>query len=136
MRIIVLGAALALSACSEPAVEPPPGEPVSVPEVADPRPMPQPASYVGLWAADPAWCDNTEGAERPIRITETRFEGYENLCDMAEVRPVGSGWTATLTCQAEGQVTSEPIGLSPEGDRLTVTWIETDRSATFTRCPS
>ena len=141
-RYLILPAAvLALAAC-EPAAEAPeapPAEPSAGAPVTPeptPEPIPTPAAYVGAWAADPAWCENTTGPERPVRITATRFEGYENSCDMTEVQPADGGWTATFTCQAEGMTNVESVDMRPSGDQLELTWIGSGQSVTFTRCPN
>ena len=141
-RYLILPAAvLALAAC-EPAAEAPeapPAEPsAGAPVTLEPTPTPEPtpAAYVGAWAADPAWCENTTGPERPVRITATRFEGYENSCDMTEVQPADGGWTATFTCQAEGMTNVESVDMRPSGDQLELTWIGSGQSVTFTRCPN
>ena len=139
-RYLILSAAvLALAAC-EPAAEAPeapPAEPsAGAPETPEPTSEPTPAAYVGAWAADPAWCENTTGPERPVRITATRFEGYENSCDMTEVQPADGGWTATFTCQAEGMTNVESVDMRPSGDQLELTWIGSGQSVTFTRCPN
>ena len=138
-RYLILSAAvLALAAC-EPAAEAPeapPAEPsAGAPETPEPTSEPTPAAYVGAWAADPAWCENTTGPERPVRITATRFEGYENSCDMTEVQPADGGWTATFTCQAEGMTNVESVDMRPSGDQLELTW-GSGQSVTFTRCPN
>ena len=141
-RYLILPAAvLALAAC-EPAAEAPeapPTEPSAGAPVTPeptPEPIPTPAAYVGAWAADPAWCEYTTGPERPVRITATRFEGYENSCDMTEVQPADGGWTATFTCQAEGMTNVESVDMRPSGDQLELTWIGSGQSVTFTRCPN
>ena len=141
-RYLILSAAvLALAAC-EPAAEAPeapPAEPSAGAPVTPeptPEPIPTPAAYVGAWAADPAGCENTTGPERPVRITATRFEGYENSCDMTEVQPADGGWTATFTCQAEGMTNVESVDMRPSGDQLELTWIGSGQSVTFTRCPN
>ena len=138
--LLMSAAAFALAAC-EPADEAPDALPDETPAetpvtpAPTPGPTPTPAGYVGAWAADPAWCENTTGPERPVRITATRFEGYENSCDITEVQPADGGWTATFTCQAEGMTNVEQVGLQPDGDRLELTWTGSGQAVTFTRCP-
>lgn len=139
-RILGLACPLILlAACGDGASAPPTGSPdPSAPPAPEQPTSPGagPASFVGLWAADPAWCANTAGAERPIAISLTRFEGYENGCDIDSVDETLGGYDVGLTCEAEGQTTSERARMVVSGDRLQLTWL--DRSATavsLTRCP-
>ena len=66
-------------------------------------------SFVGRWAADVRWCAAPQGAHRPIEITSTRFEGYENSCEIAAVDEVADGYVATLACVSEGVGRSERL---------------------------
>ena len=75
-----------------------------------------PASFVGLWAANRAWCANPRGAERPIEISTTRFEGYENSCGILSVNQVADGYEAGLACSAEGQTSRERVRMNVQGD--------------------
>lgn len=120
---------LVLAACGE---NPPPGEPadpvngasVAANPAAPIRPGSGPASFVGLWAADAAWCANTAAttAQVPIRITTERFEGYENSCAVTGIRQAGDGYDAALSCEAEGETYQERVNLRVRDDRLTLTW--------------
>ena len=67
------------------------------------------ASFVGRWAADVSWCAAPQGERRPIEITSTRFEGYENSCEIAAVDEVADGYVATLACLSEGSARSERV---------------------------
>ncbi len=141
-------AALALAACGEEATNPPtqPAPPVVTPEAAAPPPSAPPeagaalpgsgpASFVGRWAADVAWCSNTTGAEQPIEITTTRFEGYENSCAIDRIDETAGDYQAALTCQAEGMTTRERVRLAVQGDSLRLTWPDRDGAVVLlTRC--
>ena len=125
-------AAFVLTACGE-APNPPtaPADPVSEAPTVNPtapvRPGSGPDSFVGLWAADAAWCANTAATTDrvPIRITTDRFEGYENRCDIVGIRQAGDSYDATLACEAEGVTSREAVNMRVRDDRLALTW--TDR---------
>lgn len=124
---LVLILATALAGCSDSADAPSESEPVAEPEPA--------AFYVGRWAADRVWCtDQSEGF--PITITETRFEGRENICDMSEIEDTPEGGvTAQLSCQAPGETIEEPIVFAPAGDQIAISY--PDRGGDpilFSRC--
>ncbi|WP_054111760.1 hypothetical protein [Brevundimonas sp. AAP58] len=132
---VVVLAALALAACGEAApVNPPtePAAPVTAPNPAVPAdtgavsmvPGRGPTSFVGRWAADVSWCLNTQGPERPIEITLTRFEGYENSCAIGAVDQVADGYVATLACVAEGMSYQERVKLSVTDDTLSLTYLD------------
>lgn len=135
-RLLITGAtALLLAACSDTTEAPPSANDAA--EVKTPvEPTPPPA-YVGTWAFDPAWCtDQTNGF--PVTISETRFEGRENICEMNNVTitPEG-GWTADLTCTAEGTTNEERLAMTPIGEQLALTWLDRPEpeATLFTRCP-
>ena len=122
---LTLTLSLLLAACGGDAPTPPVAD--SAPATAAPEPAPEPQASVdasleplfGAWAIDAANCAT------PIRITETSFEGRENVCEI-------TGWTsdgedvhtATMTCTGEGQTATERIAMTPifgpqgEGIRL------------------
>lgn len=141
-------AALALAACGPGEPNPPtePAEPIDSPEAeAPPGPPPPgtgsilpgsgPRSFVGRWAADVSWCPNVTGPERPIEITTTRFEGYENSCAIAAVDQVADGYEAALTCTAEGAVTNERVRMAVSGQTLRLTWLNRDNAVVaLTKC--
>jgi hypothetical protein len=145
---IALPFALLLVACGDEATNPPtePAPPVVTPEAAAPPPNAPPgagaalpgagpASFVGRWAADIAWCSNTTGAERPIEITTTRFEGYENSCSIDRIDEEAGGYDANLTCQAEGMTAQERVRLAVQGDSLRLTWPDRNGAVVLlTRC--
>jgi hypothetical protein len=94
-------------------------------------------SFVGVWAADPAWCASPMGERQPIRISATRFEGYENRCEINSVTQSADGYVAILTCQAEGVASDERLALSATPTTLKITWLDRGATSTeFTRCPA
>ncbi|MBN8552836.1 MAG: hypothetical protein J0L52_08075 [Caulobacterales bacterium] len=95
-----------------------------------------PPAYVGSWVADLAWCQNTVGPERPIVVTATEFQGYENTCQITQVSPTDSGWDATFVCQAEGTTSNHPVGIQANADRLEVSWRQEGYSVAWRRCPA
>jgi hypothetical protein len=151
-----LGRALACSllgfgaaACEGERTNPPtdPADPVIVPEAAAPPPTRPPEaakptagagpdSFVGRWSAQAVWCSNPSGAQRPIVITTTRFEGYENSCSIDEIVEGQASYDLTLTCQAEGTTAVEQVNLAAQGDSLRMSWPERAGAAVLlTRCP-
>ena len=141
-------AVLAVAACGPGEPNPPtePAEPVDTPEAAvDPAVPPPgggstlpgtgPRSFVGRWAADVSWCPNTTGPERPIEITTTRFEGYENSCAIASINQIADGYEAALTCTAEGAVSNERVRMNVMGQSLRLTWLNRDNAVVaLTKC--
>lgn len=111
---LALVLAAAIAGCSDSTDATSGSEPAAGAEAPSPEPA---AFYVGRWAADPVWCtDQSEGF--PITITETRFEGRENICEMSgmEETPEG-GVTAQLSCQSLGETVEEPIAFAPPASR-------------------
>lgn len=92
--------------------------------------------YVGIWAADPEWCDNSTGAEVPIEITEERFGGYENTCTFTEVTEEGARrWGALMRCTAEGTTEERRITMEADENKMILTYHDIeDRSIGFRRC--
>lgn len=145
---LCLLAVFAVAACGPGGPNPPtePAEPIDTPEAAAPPPAPSPGvgtvmpgsgprSFVGRWAADVSWCPNTSGPERPIEITTTRFEGYENSCAIGSVSQIADGYDAALTCTAEGAVSEERIRMSVTGQTLRLTWLNRDNAEiSLTKC--
>ncbi|MEQ7155471.1 hypothetical protein [Brevundimonas aurifodinae] len=144
--LLPLLAATALSACGESGPVNPPTEPAQPIEVADPAAPADdgtvsmmsgrgPTSFVGRWAANVAWCAAPQGAERPIEITPTRFEGYENSCSIAAIDEVVDGYIATLACVAEGQMASERVRFQVTGDVMRLTYLDRGTEAvTLNKC--
>jgi hypothetical protein len=132
---LLLPSALLLTACGEgPAVNPPtqPAQTSAATEAAAQAapstslapmlPGAGPTSFVGLWAAKAAWCAAPQGANRPVDISPTRFEGYENSCAITAVHEDDTGYDATLACQSEGRAATERVRMSVAGQTLTLTY--------------
>lgn len=148
-RIAILSV-LTLAACGQAETNPPtdPAAPIDTPEAGAPAPAPPPGvgsilpgsgpqTFVGRWAADAAWCANAQGAERPIEITTTRFEGYENSCGILSISQVADGYEAALACAAEGQTSSERIRMAVQGDSMRLTWLNRNNAVlSLVRCPA
>ncbi len=95
-----------------------------------------PRSFVGVWAANPAWCAQSAGERRSIIVTPMRFEGHENSCDIARIDETPNGYVATLTCAAEGRTTTERVHMAASGDVMNLTWIDRDMTTVkLARCP-
>ena len=147
---LVLISILALAGCGQAGTNPPtdPAEPIDTPEAQAPAPTPPPGvgsimpgsgpqTFVGRWAADAGWCANAQGAERPIEITATRFEGYENSCSIVSITQVADGYEAALACASEGQTMSERVRMSVQGDAMRLTWLNrNDAVVSLVRCPA
>ena len=135
---------LALAACgvseTNPPTEsapPPAAAPASAAPAGGLRPGTGAASFVGRWSADAAWCAAPMGDRRPIQITATQFEGYENSCLIADVAEDQGGWNATLHCLSEGQERRERVRMAVTGDVLSLTYVDREGgSATLRRCPA
>ena len=134
ITLCALALTATLAACSE-SEAPQADAEASVSEAAA-EPSPEPAPfYVGQWAADPVWCtDQTEGF--PITITESRFEGRENICDMTQIETTPEGGaTAQLACQSEGETIQEPISFAQAGEQIAIVWPDRGTEATlFSPC--
>lgn len=147
---LALLAVLALAACGQAGTNPPtdPAAPIDTPEAQAPAPTPPPGvgsimpgsgpqTFVGRWAANAAWCANPQGAERPIEITTTRFEGYENSCGILSITQVADGYQAALAWAAEGQTSSERIRMAVQGDGMRLTWLNRNNAVvSLARCPA
>ncbi|WP_332640134.1 hypothetical protein [Brevundimonas sp.] len=144
-------ALLMLAACGASETNPPtdPAAPINTPEAEAPAPpapppgvgsiMPGsgPQTFVGLWAANRGWCANPQGAERPIEISTTRFEGYENSCGILSVSQVADGYEAGLACSAEGQTSRERVRMNVQGDAMRLTWLNRNSAVvSLVRCPT
>lgn len=135
-RILILPVlVLSVAACGENGpVNPPtePAAPIGAGDPAAPAPRGQTSmlpgrgaqSFVGRWAADVEWCANPRGAERPIEISSTRFEGYENSCEIAAVEEVADGYVATLACLSEGAARSERVRFQVTGATMRMTYMD------------
>ena len=119
-----------------PDAEVPPTVPTPPPGVGSIMPGSGPQTFVGRWAANRAWCANPQGAERPIEISTTRFEGYENSCGILSVSQVRDGYEAGLACSAEGQTSRERVRLNVQGDTMRLTWLNRNSAVvSLVRCP-
>lgn len=143
---LIAAAALATTACGESGPVNPPTEPADPVTQVDPAapaekgmmsmlPGRGPTSFVGRWAADVSWCATPQGDRRPIEITATRFEGYENSCEIAAVDEVADGYVATLACASEGSVHSERAKFAVTDDVMRLTWLDrVGDPATLRKC--
>ncbi len=146
---IALVVAASLAGCGESEVNPPtqPAAPIATPEAEAPAPAPPPGvgsvmpgsgpqTFVGRWAANARWCARTAGAEGPIEISTTRFEGYENSCGIVSVSQVADGYEASLACAAEGQTSRERVRMSVQGDAMRLVWLNrNEATVSLVRCP-
>ncbi len=149
-RVPAVLTALTLAACGPAQTNAPtdPAAPIDTPEADAPAAAPPPGvgsimpgsgpqTFVGRWAANAGWCASPQGAERPIEITTTRFEGYENSCGILSISQVSDGYEATLACAAEGQTSSERIRMAAQGESMRLTWLNrNDAVITLARCPA
>jgi len=148
-RLAVLSV-LMLAACGQSETNAPtdPAQPIDTPEAEAPPPTPPPGvgsimpgsgpqTFVGRWAANAAWCANLQGAERPIEITTTRFEGYENSCGILSITQVADGYQASLACASEGQTSNERIRMAVHGEGMRLTWLNRNNAViSLVRCPA
>lgn len=146
--IAIVSLSALLTACGEAAVNPPtePAEAVETAPGAAPAaqrpvgvgaltPDTGPTSFVGRWAADVAWCPNTQGAERPIEITTTVFIGYENRCRIDAIEERADGYVATLACAGEGMTSRERVRMGVDGQSMRLTYMDRDNATvTLTKC--
>lgn len=127
--------AIVLVACGQDAGVNPPTEPAAAvtsidqtasadPGTTSMTPRPGPANFVGRWAADVSWCADPKGEARPIEISLTRFEGYENSCAIGAVEEVADGYVTTLACAAEGTSSQERVKMSVAEDVLRLTYLD------------
>lgn len=149
LRNLAFAALLAGAACDRQAVNPPtePADPIATPgaDAAPAAPPPGvgglmqgagPATFVGRWAARADWCASVAGERRPIILSTTRLDGYENSCALVTLDQVADGYEAALACQAEGTVSRERVRLSVQGDALRLTWLDrNDAVVQLVRCP-
>ena len=93
------------------------------------------ASFVGRWAVDVSWCAAPQGERRPIEITSTRFEGYENSCEIAAVDEVADGYVATLACLSEGTARSERVRFQVTQEIMRLSYLDrTAEPVTLKKC--
>jgi hypothetical protein len=95
------------------------------------------APLFGTWALDPAKCDGPV-----LKISQARFEGAENGCDISGFTDNGDGsYTAAMSCTADGQTAGESIKMrpifAPTGEGIDLTYIDRDNlTTTVLRCPA
>lgn len=96
--------------------------------------------WVGIWSAEPEWCVNAayvgSRTPAPVQLTPDEFLGYENTCQLKEVRQVGEldAWQFALECQSEGSIYDDVFtGLLEGPDVLWLLWGRDP--VKFTRCP-
>ena len=147
---LVLLSVLILAGCGPAGTNAPtdPAAPIHTAESDAPPPTPPPGfgsvlpgsgpqTFVGRWAARNAWCAYPRGPERPIEISTTRFEGYENRCEIAAIRQVADGYEAELACAGEGVTSNERIRMAVQGDAMRLTWLSRDQAViSLVRCPA
>jgi len=134
---LLLPSVLVLAACGDKTEVNPPTQPAQAPPSAEVAaqaapsqsmapmlPGAGPASFVGQWTADVAWCAAPRGASRPIDITPTRFEGYQNSCAITTIHESDTGYDAALACQSGGRTASERIRMSVSGQTLSLTYLD------------
>jgi hypothetical protein len=136
LRILSLPVLLVLVAgCGESGPVNPPTEPAAPVAGQDPTAVPAAGqtsmlpgrgatSFVGRWTANVEWCAAPQGANRPIEISSTRFEGYENSCEIAAIEEVADGYVATLACVSEGTARSERVRFQVTGDNMRMTYLD------------
>lgn len=147
--LMPFGMALLLSACGQEAAVNPPTDPapaIETPGMASPgvgsgaagagmMPGTGPATFVGRWAADVTWCTAPTGDGRPIEITATRFEGYENSCEIADIEQIANGYEAVLQCQSEGMSSTERVRMVVTGQSMALTYLDGGSNrTTLTKC--
>ena len=94
-----------------------------------------PANFVGRWSANVEWCAAPRGDQRPIEITTTRFEGYENSCDITRIDQRDGGYEAALACVAEGQTSNERVRMVVDDQVMTLTYLDRNNGqVALTRC--
>ena len=84
------------------------------------------APLFGTWGLDPANCGT-----QVLKISKTRFEGPGSGCDITAFNDNGDGtYTATMTCTAKGQSSSERIQMrpifAPTGEGIDLTYLDRD----------
>jgi hypothetical protein len=127
-RFLVIAALpLALAACNsdQPATQAPASNPPAAEAPSQPAPVTDVAKapLFGSWAADLANCGT------PILISETRFEGAENICDITSIEDNGDGsFTVSMSCNSQGQVSSERVSMlpafGPQGEGIVLKYLD------------
>jgi len=132
---VCLLACAVLAGCGQSAPMNPPTEPARPITEIDPTAAVQdgqmstlpgrgPTSFVGNWAAEASWCAAPVGARRPIAITSTHLESYEDNCQIGAIDQVVDGYVATLVCLAEGTTRTERARFAVTGDVMRLSWLD------------
>lgn len=129
---LLLGPVAFVSGCGRhEAVNPPtePAQAIDRPDVAPEAtgssgggvPGTGPASFVGRWSRDVAWCANPQGDRRPVEITPIRFESPDRSCHIYSVDETANGYLAVLQCDAANPARQERVLLTVAGQTQTLT---------------
>jgi hypothetical protein len=138
--VLVLG--LALAACGPDPAPPAPEPQAAPPPVAGPSPttavtrdVPQPAGYVGRWAASPELCAQGAWVFEPGRVQTAG----EVACDFITVTQGPDGYAVAAKCLAEGVAEPQSFhlatsaGAPPQG--MTVAGGPWSGPVVLRRCP-
>ncbi|MGH6762351.1 MAG: hypothetical protein ACRECW_12275 [Phyllobacterium sp.] len=107
-QYVALGlAVVVLAACSETAPSP---------KIAatPPRPPVDASPITGNW------CSPDGGR---FSISQTRFDSRESNCAITGLNNFEGTFTTSLSCESEGQTTSENVTISPVGNGLHITFL-------------
>ncbi len=118
------------AAAAAPATPAAPVTPAATPATAEGL-----APLFGSWAGQLADCGTLA-----IQVSETRFEGAENSCDIAGFSDNSDGsFTASMSCTGEGAKSEERVKMrplfAPTGEAIGLTYLDRDNAeATVLRC--
>ncbi len=133
-RLFILVLCSLTVACNRQVSVEEPAVPERVKTEAGEIPNTLPPLFIGIWAADPAWCDNGEDEPGPIEFTSDSFLGYENSCDIVSaVEGTDGGWRLNLRCTGEGEIVEETMDVDIDGDMLRIARNDGDLIE-FSRC--
>jgi len=85
--------------------------------------------WQGVWAAEPAWCAAMDQVgsvtPAPIAITEREVVGYENTCDINDIKRLHRAGVVylRLSCQSEGSTFDEDRVLMRVDETGLAIWI-------------
>jgi hypothetical protein len=135
LPVMILPALLAACSSEQPPAAPASSSAAAAATTAAPAATEALAPLFGTWALDPAHCDGPV-----LKISQARFEGAENGCDITSFTDNGDGaFTATLSCTGEGQTVAEAIVMrpvfAPTGEGIELTYVNRDNlQTTVLRC--
>jgi len=167
--ILILAVPALLAACDNPPPPPQPPAPTPVAPAAETQPAPSaplpaaaPETEVALVAPNPApsssrplsaaqqadfeplfgtWATDLNNCDRgAITISQSRFEGAENGCDITALVDSGNwNFVASLSCTSQGQTARERIAMvplfAPTGEGIGLTYLDRDnQQVTVLRC--